>query len=109
MYVDHVDREDVLKTFAISMSIRVESKFDHLILPNVIVHRRDTMSYWLTHKKHERIILVDDREDANVVERNHKHEEDNSMIMNENEGILIDNDDDENSAKMNHNDSNRYY
>ena len=109
MYVDHVDGGDVLKTFAISVSTRARSKFDHLILRNVIVHRRDTMSYWLTHMKHEKIIPANDREIANVAGKSRMHVEDNSMRMNEHWARLNDHDNDDENSKNNHNDSNRYY
>lgn len=58
--------------------------------------------------KHEKIILVNDQENANVVEKNHKHVINNVKMIDDNQAMKNDHDDDEN-LKKNHNDLNQYY
>jgi hypothetical protein len=56
---------------------------------------------------HEKIILVNDQENANVVEKNHKHVKDNTKMINGNLAMANDNDDE--NLKNNHNDLNPHY
>jgi len=100
-YVEHVDTANVWITFAILMLTMAKSKYDHLIHLNVVVHRKDTMSYWLTRMIYENRARANDRDDANVDEKNHRHAKDNEMMMiDDDQAMENENDDD---------DWNRYY
>ncbi len=68
---------------------------DHLTHPIVIVHRIDTVLYLLIHMIHEKIILVNDQENANVVEKNHKHVKDNVKMINDDRVMENENDHDD--------------
>ncbi len=45
--------------------------------------------------KHEKIILVNDQENANVVEKNHKHVKDNVKMINDDRVMENENDHDD--------------
>ncbi len=72
----------------------VISIYDHLIHQYVIVHQINRVLYLLIHMKHEKIILVNDQENANVVEKNHKHVKDNVKMINDDRVMKNENDDD---------------
>ena len=84
------------------------SIYDRLIPQNVIVHRINIMLYLLIHMIHEKIIQVNDQENANVVEKNHKHVKDIVKMMDDNPVMENDNDYDGN-LRNNHNDLTQYY
>ena len=80
---------------------------DRLIHLNAIVHRIDTMLYLSIHMKHEKIILVNDQEIANVVEKNHMHVKDNLTNVNDDQVMTNDyyyDDGDDKNLMNNHND-----
>ena len=66
------------------------------------------MLYLSIHMIHEKIILVNDLENANVVEKNHKHVINNVKMINDDQVMENDKNDDRNLMN-NHNDLNQYY
>lgn len=89
------------------MMIMKTSKYDHLIHPNVIVHRINIVSYLLIHMIYEKITLVNDQETANVLEKNHKHVEDNVKMLSGNQVMENGYQSDEN-LRYHHNDLNQH-